>query len=408
MIIFKFILKSNKHRIAMIENASIFYFNIPFYALESHANKALKMEINNKDIIFILFILIGTISAIVEFILLCFLLRKKKKSVIFILVVTLVATNCINAISFCFIGIAHFVPLTKPEANCTTPQICILSKPYFLFSVISAKQSPMITCSIAVIQFQNACTLKWERRKLLSKCLAYVMCLLIICVDGCSIFYNLNGNFGEGKISTISSYHEMFSHIAVLYDTIIILLFSIISMLLYISAVLIIRSKFSSTPAIRQIQSNRQKAILRRLKIIVAAQLLHSCIFVFCTFFEILSFSTPAMFYLWCFFPFFKAGNSIVYANILIPVIDKFKELYYNLRKLLNSLYNSLFHCVHKISCRREAAKGEPTDVGDTATNNQGYNGEEATRNRANKHAKKHNICLYAVIINLVIHRRNA
>ncbi|KRY91546.1 hypothetical protein T4D_1037 [Trichinella pseudospiralis] len=308
------------------------------------------MDSVNNHIIFILFICIGTVSAIVEFILICFLLCNKKKGVIFILVVALVATNCIHAISFCFIGIANFVPLAKHETNFTISQICILSKPYFLFAIISAKQSPMISCSIAVVQLQNACSIKWERRKLLSKCLAYVIFLLIICVDGSSIFYNLNGNFGKGKISTICSHREIVPHIAVLCDTITILLFSTLSMLLHISAVLIIRSKFSNSPAIRQIQSNRQKAILRRLKILVAAQLLHSCIFVFCTFVEVLSFATPTMFYVWCFFPFFKAGNSIVYANIVIPVIHKFKELYYNLRKLLNNLYNSLFHCAHKVS----------------------------------------------------------
>ncbi|KRX57508.1 hypothetical protein T09_11003 [Trichinella sp. T9] len=130
------------------------------------------MDNVNNNIVFILLICNSAISAIGQFILLYFLLWKKKKGIIFILVVGLVATNCVNAISICLTGIFNFVPFDQHEENTTTPLCCILSKPHYLVSVISAKQSPMITCSIGVIQLQNACSMKWERRKLLLKCLA--------------------------------------------------------------------------------------------------------------------------------------------------------------------------------------------------------------------------------------------
>ncbi|KRZ87146.1 hypothetical protein T08_8117 [Trichinella sp. T8] len=321
------------------------------------------MDNVNNNIVFILLICNSAISAIGQFILLYFLLWKKKKGIIFILVVALVATNCVNAISVCLTGIFNFVPFDQHGENTTTPLCCILSKPHYLVSVISAKQSPMITCFIGVIQLQNACSMKWERRKLLSKCLAYVIFLLITCIFGGSTFYNINVNLGIRRISTMCLHFEVLSHIAILWDTIIILLLSSVSMLLYISAVLIIRSKLSSSHAIREIQCIRQKAILHRFKIIVSAQLLYSSTFALCVFTDILSLPALTVYYLWCFFPFLKVANSIVYADIVIPVIDKLEELYHNLRKLLNSV---------------------------------------------NMHTKKHNTGPYAVIINLVIHRRNA
>ncbi|XP_003381807.1 hypothetical protein Tsp_07520 [Trichinella spiralis] len=305
---------------------------------------------NNYHIIFIFLICSGAISAIGELILLYFLLCKKKKGIIFILVVALVATNCVNAISICLIGIFNSVLFDQHGSNFTTPRCCILFKPHYLIFVISSKQSPMITCAIGVIQLQNACFMKWERRKLLSKCLAYVIFLLITCIFGGFTFYNINVNLGIRRISTMCLYFEVFPHAAILWDSIIILLLNSVSMLLYILAVLIIRSKLSSSHAIREIQYIRQKAILRRFKNIVSAQLLYSSIFVLCVYTDILSFPTHTVYYLWCFFPFLKTGNSIVYADIVIPVMDKFKELCHNLRKVLNSGCNSLFHCAHKVS----------------------------------------------------------
>ncbi|KRZ48386.1 hypothetical protein T02_9784 [Trichinella nativa] len=322
------------------------------------------MDNDNNSIVFILLICSSAISAIGQFILLYFLLRSlKKKGIIFILVVGLVATNCVNAISVCLIGIFNSFPFDQHGENSTTPLCCIFSKPYYLVSVISAKQSPMITCSIGVIQLQNAFSMKWERRKLLSKYLAYVIFLLITFIFGGSTFYNINVNLGIRRISTMCLYFEVFPRTALLWESIIILLLNSVSMLLYILAVLIICSKLSSSHAIQEIQYIRQKAILRRFKIIVSAQLLYSCTFAFCVFTDILSFPALTVYYLWCFFPFLKAANSIVYADIVIPVMDKLEELYHNLRKLLNSV---------------------------------------------NMHTKKHNIGPYAVIINLVIHRRNA
>ncbi|KRX18812.1 hypothetical protein T07_9640 [Trichinella nelsoni] len=321
-----------------------------------------KMDNDKNHIGFIFLICSGTISAIGQFILLCFLLYKKKKSIIFILIVALVATNCVNAISVCFIGIFNSFLFDQHGTNFTTPRCCILYKPYYLISIISSKQSPVITCAIGVIQLQHACSMKWERRKLLSKCLAYFIFMLITCIFGVSTFYNMNVNLGIRRISTMCLHFEVFPRIEILWDTIIILLLNSLSMLLYILAVLIIRSKLSSSHAIREIQYIRQKAILRRFKIIVSAQLLYSCTYALSVFTDIQSFPTLTAYYLWCFFPLLKAGNSIVYADIAIPVMDKFEELCHNLRKLLNSV---------------------------------------------NMHTKKHNTGLYAVIINLVIHRRN-
>ncbi|KRZ66726.1 hypothetical protein T10_12990 [Trichinella papuae] len=224
----------------------------------------------------------------------------------------LLVFNCVNAICFCFIGIFNVVLLHQHEANfTTTPRMCLFSKPYYLLAMISMKQSPIIVFCIAIV----------------------------------------HGNTGQRKISEFCLFTDVIPPVLILCDTITVLLFNSLSLLLYISAVLIICSKISSSHVIREIQFMRQKAILQRLKIFTVAQLLHSGFFALCVFVDALSFSMPmAMLCFWCFFPFLKAGNAVLYANQVVSVTDQLTKIYYNFKKWLSSLHNSLFHCVPKAS----------------------------------------------------------
>ncbi|KRZ02243.1 hypothetical protein T11_7534 [Trichinella zimbabwensis] len=304
-------------------------------------------------IISALFICNGTISTLVSFIMLCFLLRKKKKNAIYVMVVALVATNCIHSISLCFAGIFNFVPLNRHVANFTTPQICLLSRSHYLIITASARQAPMFTFCIAVIQLRNACSVKCNTTNVTLKTIILTcgIFLLNICLCGASVFQIICCSFGERIISALCFYYDVLPPVMILSNFYIVLLLSILSFLLDISTVLIIRSKFSSSHAIREIQSIRQKAIIQKLKIISIAQLLYSCVLAICTFATNLSFSTyMVVICILSVYPYFSAGNTVIYANLVISVIDRLKEIHYNLKKWCNRLYNSLFHCVSEVS----------------------------------------------------------
>ncbi|KRX18884.1 hypothetical protein T07_7160 [Trichinella nelsoni] len=303
--------------------------------------------------IFTLFIFNGTISTIVVFIMFCFILCKKKKDVLSMLVTALLATNCVISISFCFIGVFNVVPWNQHEANFTSPHSCLFLKPYYLLALTFAKQSPMISFCIAVVQVRNACSIKCSTKKPLLKTTILLcgICLLNICLTGTTMYYGKGGNNWQSKISELCLFTDVISPAFVLCDIIIILLFSALSLVLYISTVLIIWSRISTSHVIHEIRLLRQKVILRKLKIFIIAQLLNSGIFALCTFVVALSLSRPAAVpYFWCLLPLYKAGTSVLYTNQIIPVIKQFTEIYYNLKKWLNSLRNAIFHCFHKTS----------------------------------------------------------
>ncbi|KRZ87474.1 hypothetical protein T08_1311 [Trichinella sp. T8] len=306
-----------------------------------------------KNHIFTLFIFNGTISTTVVFIMFCFILCKKKKDVFSVLVSALLATNCVNSISLCFIGIFNIVPFNQHEANFTTPHSCLFIKPYYLLAVTSTKQSPMISFCIAVVQVQNACSIRCSTKMPLLKTTIFLcgISLLNICLTGTTLYYGTGGNNWQRKVSEFCLFIDVISPELIFCDTIIILLFSTLSLLLYISTVLIIWSRISTSHVIHEIRLIRQKAILQRLKIFIIAQLLNSGTFALCSFVVTLSFSSPAAVpYFWCFLPLYKAGMSVFYTNQVISVIKQFTEIYYNLKKWLNSLRNALFHCFHKTS----------------------------------------------------------
>ncbi|KRY20401.1 hypothetical protein T12_16461, partial [Trichinella patagoniensis] len=331
-----------------------------------------KMSTSNNNIASILFISNGAISAIVQLIMLYFLLNKKTKSVIVILIIelfllktfalivlALVATNCVNAISFCFIGIFNVVPLNQHGANFTTPQNCFLLKPYYVLETISTKQSPMIIFCIAVVQLKNACFIKCSIKKPLLKTINVLcgICLLNICLTGITTYYSIHGSGAQSQISSICFYNEMFPYKIILSDGIAVILLNSLSVLFGISAVLIIRSKFSSSDVIREIQSIRQKAILKRMKITTSSQLLHSCYLTSCIVVEHLSNASIVIMYFWTIYPFFTTINTVIYTNQVIAVMDQIKEICNNFKKWLNNLYNSLFHSVRKVSAAPTSSK---------------------------------------------------
>ncbi|KRZ02244.1 hypothetical protein T11_15879, partial [Trichinella zimbabwensis] len=79
------------------------------------------------------------------------------------------------------------------------------------------------------------------------------ICLLNICLTGTTTYYSTRGNAGQRSISTVCVITEVFPFEIILIDSITILLLSSLSMLLCISAVLLIHSKFSSSDVIREI-----------------------------------------------------------------------------------------------------------------------------------------------------------
>ncbi|KRY42303.1 hypothetical protein T01_9939 [Trichinella spiralis] len=185
------------------------------------------------------------------------------------LVSALLATNCVTSMSFCFIGVFNVVPLNQYEANFTTPHSCLFLKPYYLLALTSLKQSPMISFCIAIVQVRNACSTKCSTKKPLLKTTILLcgICLLNICLTGTT---------------------------------------TTLSLLLYISTVLIIWSRISTSHVIHEIRFIRQK-------------LLNSGIFALCTFVVALSLSKPVTVpYFWCLLPPYKAGTSVLYTNQIL------------------------------------------------------------------------------------------
>ncbi|KRX62858.1 hypothetical protein T09_15352 [Trichinella sp. T9] len=319
----------------------------------------IKMSISNNNIASILFLSNGAISAIVQLIMLYFLLKKKTKSVIVILIIALVATNCVNAISFCFIGIFNVVPLNQHGANFTAPQNCFYLKPYYMLEMISTKQSPMIIFCIAVVQLKNAYFIKCSIRKPLLKTISVLcgICLLNICLTEITTYYSILGSGAQSQISSICFYNGMVSYKIILTDGIAVVLLNSLSVLFGISTVLIIRSKFSSSHVIREIQSIRQKAVLKRMKITTSSQLLLSCYLTSCIVVEHLSNASIVIMCFWTVYPFFTIINTVIYTNQVIAVMDQIKEICNNSKKWLNNLYNSLFHSVRKVSTAPTSSK---------------------------------------------------
>ncbi|KRY42317.1 hypothetical protein T01_348 [Trichinella spiralis] len=316
------------------------------------------------NIISVLLICNGTISALVSLIMLRFILSKKKTNAIYILVVGLVATNCVNAISLCFIGIFHFYPLNKNEANFTTPRICILSKPQYLIAIATSRQAAMLTLCIAVIQLRNVYFVKCNTTKVLLKSIILTcgISLLNICLCGISAFQTICCGFGDRKISAPCFYFDVLPPVVVSSNFYIMLLLGVLSFLLDISTVLIIRSKFSSLRGIREIQFIRQKAILQRLKIITIAHVLYSCVLAICTFVKNVHYSTDSLvIVILCIYPYFSAGNTVIYTNLVISVTDDLNRTYYYFKESLNRLYNSLSHYVRKVSVAPASSKDFPT-----------------------------------------------
>ncbi|KRZ87157.1 hypothetical protein T08_11874 [Trichinella sp. T8] len=319
-----------------------------------------------KNIIPALLIYNGIISALLSLIMLRFILSKKKKNAIYILVVGLVVTNCVNAINLCFVGIFRLDALKQHEANFTTPRICLLSKPHYLIANAMSRQAAMLTFCIAVIQLQNACSVKCNTTKVLleSIILTCGIFLLNICLCGIYAFQIIFCGFGDRKISATCFYFDVLPPAVTSSNFYIILLLGVLSFLLGISTVLIIRSKFSSLHGIREIQFIRQKAILQRLKIINIAHLLHLCVLAIFTFVQNVHYSTDAIVIInWCIYPYFSAGNTVIYTNLVISVTDYLNRIYYNFKESLNKLYNSLSHCVRKVSVAPASSKDFPTSV---------------------------------------------
>ncbi|XP_003381671.1 conserved hypothetical protein [Trichinella spiralis] len=317
------------------------------------------MSTTSNNIASILFIFNGAISAIVQLIMLYFLLNKKTKSVIVILIIALVATNCVSAISFCFTGIFNVVPLNLHGANFTTSQNCLLLKPYYVLGTISTKQSPMIIFCISVVQLKNACFIKCSIKKPLLKTVSLLcgICLLNICLTGITTYYSIQGDGAQSQISSTCFYNEIYPYKIILSDGIAVALLNSLSVLFGISAVLIIRSKFSSSDVIREIQSIRQKAILKRMKITTSSQLLHSCYLTSCIAVENLLYTSNVIMYFWTIYPFITTVNTVIYTNQVIAVMDHIKEICNNSKKWLNNLYNSLFHSVSKVSAAPTSSK---------------------------------------------------
>ncbi|KRX18839.1 hypothetical protein T07_40 [Trichinella nelsoni] len=324
------------------------------------------MNATYRNIISAFFICNSTISALVSLIMLRFILSKKKKNVIYILVVGLVATNCANAISLCFVGIFHLDALNKHEANFTTPRICLLSKPQYLIATAASSQAAMFTLCIAVIQLRNVCSVKCNTTKVLLKSIILIcgIFLLNICLCGIFAFQIVCCGFGDRKISASCFYFDVLPPVVASSNFYIMLLLSVLSFLFDTSTVLIIRSKFSSLHGIRERQFMRQKAILQRLKIITIAHILYSCVLAICTFVKDIHYSKNAfVFVIWCIYPYFSAGNTIIYTNLVISVTDNLNRIYYNFKELLNRLYNSLSHCVRKVSVAPASSKDFPTSA---------------------------------------------
>ncbi|KRZ07286.1 hypothetical protein T11_7743 [Trichinella zimbabwensis] len=305
------------------------------------------MSIDNNPIVSILLISNGTISVLAQLIMLRFLLNKKTKSVIVIQVIALVATNCINSMCYCYLGMYNLLDMKYRKFNFTTPQFCMLTIPNYQIATISARQSPMIILCIAIVQLRNACFIKCSTKRPLLKTIILLcgICMLNICISGIVTYYSIHGSAGQRKISTKCVFNEVFPFEVILSDGATILLLNCLSVLFCISAVLIIRSKFSSYHVIREIQSIRQKAILKRLKITTSSQLLHSSFLVSCTVAEfLLRPSSSTIYYFWSISPLFTAVNTVIYTNQVVAVMDHIKEIYCNFEKWLNCLYNSLFH----------------------------------------------------------------
>ncbi|XP_003381814.1 hypothetical protein Tsp_07513 [Trichinella spiralis] len=223
--------------------------------------------------------------------------------------------------SFCFIGVFNVVPLNQYEANFTTPHSCLFLKPYYLLALTSLKQSPMISFCIAIVQVRNACSTKCSTKKPLLKTTILLcgICLLNICLTGTTTYYGTGGKNWQSKVSEFCLFIDVISPALILCDIIIILLFSTLSLLLYISTVLIIWSRISTSHVIHEIRFIRQKVILQRLKIFIIAQLLNSGIFALCTFVVALSLSKPVTVpYFWCLLPPYKAGTSVLYTNQIL------------------------------------------------------------------------------------------